>query len=367
MQTLEDPRSQRNQRHLLVDVVSIALCGMISGADDWTSMEEFGYAKEQWFRSFLELPNGIPSHDTFRRLFMLMNTEHLERMFREWAQSIVTLNEREVVAIDGKCQRAARNKNTAKSSLHYMVNAWATDAGLALGQHQVDGKSNEAQAVRELLALLELSGCIVTLDAASTQKSTAQTILNQGADYVLAVKRNQPKLHDAIEAYFSEQLERPNEGGLDVVETDIESAHGRTEQRLAWVSDDLSSLSMAADWPGLQCIALVQSIRKVGSRCVSQHRLYMSSVVLTAEELLKTTRSHWGVENSLHWVLDVAFDEDRSRARTGYSAANLAVLRQFALNLLKQENSKRLGVKNKRKKAGWNTDYLLKVLAGESG
>lgn len=349
---LDDPRSTRNRRHELSDILVIALCAMLSDADDYVAMEAYGRAKYDWFKQYLNLPRGVPSHDTFRQVFMALDGEALHACFNRWA---CQLRQRAgQIAVDGKRQRAAR---TAGQGAPCSVNAYSCEHGLVLSQRRTPSKAGELQGIRELIELLDVRGCLVSLDAGGCYCDVAERIVARGGDYLLAVKANQPTLYAQLDTWFAQYDET-----LAGVETPEQSAHGRQEQRLAWVCHDLSAVACASAWPGAATVAMVQSIRTVGNRQSSEHRYYISSRVLDAETLLQHVRSHWQVENQLHWVLDVAFNEDRSRARSANSAANLVVLRQWAFNLLKQDHATRLGIKNKRKKAGWDMDYLLHLL-----
>lgn len=348
---LPDPRSTRNRRHELGDILTLALCAMLSGADDYVAMADYGRAKRAWFAQYLNLPNGIPSHDTFRQVFMLLDRAALEACFNRWARR---LRERVgQIAVDGKRQRAARSGDEAAPC---SVNAYGCEHGLVLSQQSTPNKASELQGIRELIEVLDVNGCLVSLDAGGCYRDVAERLVERGGDYLLAVKANQPTLYGELDTLFAEQDE--TRAG---VETPVRTAHGRDEQRLAWVCHEPGEV--AGDWPQAACVAMVQGIRSVGDRQSAEHRFYISNRPLDAETLLHHVRSHWQVENQLHWVLDVAFNEDRSRARRAHSAANLVVLRHWAFNLLKQDTSIRLGIKNKRNKAGWDMDYLLHLLS----
>lgn len=358
---ITDPRIERSKLHSIQDVIVIAVCGMICGADDWVSIEEFGQAKEPWLRTFLELPHGIPSHDTFGRIFAALDPEAFAKFFAAWVRDVADLTEGQVVAIDGKTIRRSFDRASSRSAIH-MVNAWATESGLSLGQVATDEKSNEITAVPKLLELLHLKGCIVTLDAMGCQREIAERIVSKGADYLLQVKGNQPQLHMELEEYFKQALKHDFEGvAYDVYET-TERGHGRRERRRTYCTKDLSALSTGDRWPGLKSIAMREAERDVnGEKSIERH-YYISSMRPNARKIARAAREHWRVENSLHWVLDVAFREDESRARMKNSAQNLSMLRQIALNLLKSDKTAKIGVKNKRLKAGWDEPYLLRVL-----
>lgn len=348
---LEDPRSSRNQRHKLEDILVIALCAMLSNADDFVAMEEYGQAKESWFRQYLELPHGIPSHDTFRQLFKNLNSESLHNCFTRWAHYLVAQTEQ--IAIDGKRQCGAHAQGEYPPC---SVNAYSCEQGVVLSQRTTEDKRSEVKALREILDVLDVRGCLVSLDAGGCYQEVAEQIVAAGGDYLLAVKGNQPTLYDELDELFAnrlDELETSSEG---------EASHGRHDERHTWVSHDLESLPEASSWPRCATVAMVQRICRDGQKETAEHRYYISSRVLDAAESGDRVRSHWQVENNLHWVLDMAFDEDRSRARTGNCSANLVVLRQWAFNLLKQDTSKRLGIKNKRKRAGWDMSYLVSLL-----
>ena len=362
---LPDPRRKTaNQRHQLIDILVIAICGAICGADGWVAIEKFGEAKKEWFRSFLELPNGILIHDTFTDVFAKLSPKLFEKCFISWVESISELFAGEIVAVDGKTLRRSHDKSNNKKAIH-MVSAWANENSLVLGQTKTDDKSNEITAIPELLKSLELKGCLVTVDAIGCQKKIAEAIVEQEADYLLAVKDNQPSLHQAIQNYFLDANEANFEGyNIDYSET-INRGHGRIEQRRCWVGYDAQNIiDDAQNWKNLETIVVVESERTAEGKTTIEHRHYISSEVSTASKLLNASRKHWGIENSLHWKLDIAFREDESRIRKGHGAENFAILRHIALNLLKKEETAKVGTQNKRLMAGWNNSYLEKVLAG---
>jgi predicted transposase YbfD/YdcC len=361
---LEDPRLERRKRHLLSDIVVIAICGVICGAETWVDIENFGKAKLKWFKQFLELPNGIPSHDTFGRVFNCLDAEQFQRCFVGWMQGVSDIFKGQVVALDGKTLRRSHDKTIGKGAIH-MVSAWALENQLVLGQVKVDEKSNEITAIPQLLESLAISGCIVTIDALGCQKEIAQQIIDQGADYVLALKENQGGLYAAVADLFEYAHE------TDFTDCDyhkaIDKGHGRIEIRECWTisaEDYLQFLPNRSAWSGLQTIVMVKSERRIGHETSLQVRYYISSLATSAKQHLKAVRGHWGIENQVHWILDVAFREDDCRIRKGYGPQNFAILRHIALNLLKQEKTAKCGIKAKRLKAGWDEKYLLKVLAG---
>jgi|SaaInlV_200m_DNA_2_1039689.scaffolds.fasta_scaffold24173_1 predicted transposase YbfD/YdcC len=363
--TLTDPRVERRKLHKLIDITTIAICGAVCGADDWVAVAGFGRAKEQWLRTFLELPNGIPSHDTFTDVFAALDPEEFQVCFRNWIKGVAEITEGEIVAIDGKTLRRSHDKTSGKSAIH-MVSAWANSNRLVLGQVKVDDKSNEITAIPQLLKVLDLKGSTVTIDAMGCQTKIAEMIIDQEADYVLPVKKNQPRLHGDISAIFA-QLETDNviDMPYDTHQT-INKGHGRIEIRTCWTiasahfQDHLRTFTA---WKGLNTIAMVRRERRLADKIEVETGYYIASIESDAAQVLDATRSHWGVENKLHWVLDIAFREDESRTRKGNGAQNFATLRHIALNLLSREKTAKCGIKNKRLKAGWDEAYLLKVLS----
>jgi predicted transposase YbfD/YdcC len=360
---LEDPR-RHNRRHKLLDIVVIAICATICGAEGWEDIELFGEAKEEWLKRFLGLPHGIPSDDTYRRVFAVLDAEQFQSCFMDWIEAIEELTKGQVVALDGKTLRRSHDRSEGKKALQ-MVSAWAAANGVVLGQRKVDGESNEITAVPELLDTLEIAGCIVTLDAIHCQTETVATIVEKGADYVLPVKENQPRLLEALQGLFDDPAE------MRWVKCDHhrteEQGHGRVETRECWSTSDpeyLRYIATLADWQGLQSIAMVQAERQLGDETTVTRRYFISSLKSDAKLLLHAARTHWGIENQLHWVLDIIFREDECRIRKGNGAENFAVLRHIALNLLRRETSVKRSLKGKRMKAALDENYLLKVLTG---
>jgi predicted transposase YbfD/YdcC len=365
---LTDPRSDHTRRHKLMDIIIIAILAVICGADGWTDIEEFGRAREAWLRKYLELPNGIPSHDTFGRVFARLDTQEFQRCFLNWVHAIHTLTAGQVIAVDGKCLRGTQDKYLGQPALS-MVSAWATADQLVLGQMKVDEKSNEITAVPELLALLDIKGCIVSVDALNCQKKAASQIVDQGGDYLLALKDNQPHMYEDVRNLFSWAREGKFVAIVHDQYTQIGKGHGRIETRRCTTISDPECLAMLADhaqWQALRTVVHLHTKRQIGDQVAEENRYYLCSLPADtpnlAAQVLHATRSHWGIENQLHWVLDVTFREDYSRARTGNAGENLAILRRFALNLLRNEASK-LSVRAKRLKAAWDQRYLLKILA----
>lgn len=357
-----DPRTNHARRHNLLDIIVIAICAVICGADDWVEVAHFGRCKLTWFRSFLELPHNIPSHDTFGRVFKLLNPEAFEASFRSWTAALDIATKGMVIGLDGKTIRRSHDGVLGKSAIH-MVSAWAGAGRIVLGQTKVDAKSNEITALPELLKLIDVSGGIVTIDAMGCQKDIASEIVWQKADYVLAVKHNQPHLYQDIAALFA-TAPLP----LHEFTQTAETGHGRREARYCSVISDpnlLSKIRGKDDWANLRSVIRVTAVRQVGKAKRTIHeRLYISTLQANAKEALETVRGHWSIENSQHWVLDVAFREDESRIRKGNGAENFAVLRRIALNLLKSESGVKAGIKTKRHVAGWDEKYLLGLLVG---
>jgi predicted transposase YbfD/YdcC len=363
-QELPDPRRETlNRRHKFIDVLVIAICGVICGANNWVAVATFGQAKQEWLQTFLELPNGIPSHDTFTDIFAKLSPERFQQCFIAWVSSLADLFPGEVVAIDGKTLRHSYDAQDARAAIH-MVSAWASRNALVLGQLKTEEKSNEITAIPQLLEVLALAGCLVTIDAMGCQKTIAAKIREQGADYLLALKENHPLLYATVEGYFDTANAQEFEGyAIEFAETE-EWNRGRLECRRCWMTSDVTWLPQKDDWQDLQSVLMIESKRHVNGEVSIEHRYYLSSATLDALSFLNGTRHHWSIENSLHWVLDVTFREDDARIRKGHGAENFAMLRHIALNLLKQEQTAKVGIQTKRLKAGWNTGYLEQILVG---
>ena len=359
---IEDPRRELTKLHKLIDILVIAVCASVCGAEGFNEIEEFGESKEEWLKGFLELPNGIPSHDTFRRVFMLIKPEKFQEVFLRWVESVSSRTKGKLVNLDGKRLRGTKSKEKQNQAL-CMVSAWSEENRMVLGQVRCEEKSNEITAIPELLSLLELSGCIVTIDAMGCQREIVKQIVEQKADYVISLKGNQGNLHKEIKEYFiwAERISwRDIE--FDYCET-IEKGHGRIETRRCWVTEDIDWLEQKEDWSGLKSIVMVESQREViDGKTSIERRYFISSLSKDAKESLRAVRGHWAIENSLHWVLDISFREGDCRIRAENSAENMAIVRHISLNLLKQEKSCKRGIKTKRLKSGWDEAYLSKVL-----
>jgi len=358
---LEDPRDSTKARHKLLDMIAISVAAVICGADDWVSIAAFARAKEEWLRKFLDLSNGIPSHDTFGRVFSLLAPQAFEACFRSWVNAVREAVAEEVVAIDGKSVRRSHNRGAGLGPLH-MVSAWATDNRVVLGQVATEAKSNEITAIPRLLELLVLKGCIVTIDAMGCQSKIAEQIVAAGGDYVLALKGNQGTLADEVEEAFID-ADAKDYAGVDsqLVET-TERDHGRVETRRYRTLGSLEGVPRSALWKGLNMIGMVESQREVDGKMSIEYRFYIGSIGTDATRFARAVRSHWGIENDLHWSLDVAFREDESRLRDPRARENFAVLRHIALSRLKNDKREKMGIKNKRLKAGWDDNYLSQLL-----
>ncbi len=364
-ETIDDPRAAYRIQHQLVDMVMIAICAIICGADSWVEIEQYGLSKESWLSTFLELPNGIPSHDTFERLFARLRPEQLQASFSSWLNAVSGMLKQAGIAIDGKALRGSCHPGEP-NSLSYMVSAWATEARLVLGQRKVDEKSNEITAIPELLSLLTLDGAIVTIDAIGCQTAIAQQIVEQGGDYVLPVKGNQGNLHkDLVDWFERAEAKRFSGEQYDLYETQ-ETEHGRQDIRRYWVLTNIDAIPALDQWASSTAIGCIESQRTNGLKTTTERRYFLMSLPLSAQRFAEVVRGHWGIENQLHWVLDVAFREDDSRVAQGYAPENLAVLRHLALNLINQEKSLKAGTRAKRMRAGWDDQYLFRVLANSA-
>lgn len=359
---LKDPRAQHLIEHRLLDIIAITICAIICGAETWVDIESYGRAKEQWLKEFLELPNGIPSHDTIARLFAALDPEALQNCFLSWVKAVAEISPGEVIAIDGKTLRHSYDRGGNKGAIH-MVSAWASNNRLVLGQVKVDEKSNEITAIPHLLEVLDLQGCIITIDAMGTQKAIAQQIIDGGGDYILSLKGNQGNLHEDVTQLFEWAQKREFADISHEFHQTIEAGHGRIETRRYWLLEGVEHLIDGQLWPGLKRVGVVETEqRRSGEAPTLGRRYYLVSLDGNIERFAESVRSHWGIENQVHWVLDMSFGEDRSRVRKDHAPENLAIIRHLALNLLREETSSKRSVKGKRLKAGWDNDYLLRIL-----
>lgn len=361
-ETIEDPRRQAGLRYPLIEVLFIAICAIIAGADDWVAIERFGNGKIEWFKKYLPLKHGIPSHDTFGDVFSVLAPEPFGEAFIGWMQMIATISG--VIALDGKTIRRSFDKALGKSAIH-MVSAWSADNRLILGQVEVDGKSNEITAIPTLLELLVIKGCLVTIDAMGCQTEIAEQVVEQGGDYLLSVKKNQKYLYEDIEHLFKHAVPPNFKGaGFDQART-VDKRHGRLDIRHCQCISDpqwLDYLRSRHNWKNLCSVVKIWMERQIGRRKSRQSRYYICSRIAPATDLLDGTRTHWGVENNVHWVLDVIFDEDSSRVRTGHAQQNLAMMRRLAINMLNQEQTRKDSLKGKRQLAGWDNSYLERII-----
>lgn len=364
---VEDPRDQRYIWHDLTEMIVIAICAAISGADNWVAVEAFGQAKKEWLKNRLKLKlrNGIPSHDTFGTVFGLIKAKSFQACFVNWVKSVAQISQGEIVAVDGKVSRGSYDKGIGKKALT-MVSAWANESHLVLGQVKVDDKSNEITAIPQLLEMLTVAGCIVTIDAIGTQTEIAKQIVEKKAEYVLALKENQGKLYQETCDLFEAGLKTDFKHIPMQFHQTCEKGHGRIEQRSCWTinhPDFIAYLNPNQKWRNLRSVAMIEYKRSCHGKTSLEYRFYISSLAGDPQQFLSAIRQHWGIENKLHWVLDVAFGEDHSRIRSGFAAENMALLRHIALNLLKQESSDTRGIQTKRLRAAWDNSYLEKILA----
>jgi predicted transposase YbfD/YdcC len=357
---LPDPRILLKTRHKLVDIVTMTLCAVIAGADDWVEIAFYARAKEAWFRSFLELPGGIPSHDTFGRVFSLLKPEAFAKCYIDWVRGLVNISD-ELVAVDGKTVRRSHDRANGKSAIH-MVNAWAVHHGLVLGQVKTDDKSNEIKAIPELLKHLDLEGCVVSIDAMGCQKDIAKEVVEQGADYVFSLKGNQGNLHKDVELFFQDAKKNDFKDIVHDTHTSVDGEHGRIETRHYTTVADVHWFEEKGKWAKLTSFGMVEAQRELNGQISTETRYYISSLPSDAKRFAAAARGHWAVENSLHWCLDIAFREDDSRVRTGHAPENLAMIRALALTLIKRDPHRKIGVKASRKRAGWDMEYLKKLI-----
>jgi predicted transposase YbfD/YdcC len=365
--TLEDPRIERTKKHTLRDIVVIALCTLLTGGEGFQDMELFGKSKRAWLQTFLALPHGIPSHDTFGRVFARLHPQHFQECFLAWTQAVAQLTQGALISLDGKTVKASFDRATASSPLH-MLSAWYSEnGGLVIGQIKTDTQSNEITAIPELLHLLAIKGCIVTIDAMGCQTAITDQIRDQGGDYLLTLKGNHKKAYTAVKQHFHQHIEhhlawRTAENFFDA----FDDSHGRTVRRRVWTITDLTALPALAKWPGLQSVIAVETIRMAHQHApvTSDYRFYISSLVRSADAFVTMIRQHWDIENKLHWSLDVTFNEDRCRIRKDHAPENVAAVRHMALNLLRQEHTRHISLRQKRPLCSLDEHYLLTVLSG---
>jgi predicted transposase YbfD/YdcC len=353
---LNDPRTGNNIQHPLINIITLAICGVIGGADGWVDIETFGQAKRDFLETFLDLSNGIPSHDTLGRVFRWIDPDEFSRCFQDWTQAICRLTQGEIVALDGKCLRGSKDGLHERGGM-YLVSAWASMNRLVLAGEKVADKSNEITAIPLLLTLLDLNGCVVTIDAMGCQTDIAELIISRGADYVLAVKGNQGTLLNDMTLTFAD----PQLHSSADYYRQYDRSHGRSVVRECWVVSDpavLAYINAYKAWPGARSLVKVLARSGEGEQVTVETRYFISSLQVDAQTLLQTVRTHWHIENGLHWILDIAFREDNSRIRRDHAPHNIALLRHMALNLLKHETSLKVGVKVKRLRAGWDNAYL---------
>lgn len=366
-ESLEDPRTQdRNLRHKLEDIFAISILGTICGADNWVEMSQFAMSRESWLREFLELPNGIPSHDTFCRVFSLLDSAKFEQCFSDWAHSLPLLIhgdiKREIIAIDGKTSRGSHNRRKGQNPLH-MVSAWAAEQGMVLGQVSTHKKSNEIEAIPRLLGMIAVENSIVTIDAMGCQKAIATQIRNQKADYILTLKDNHPSLAWVAQYAMKKAESKTFEGTPYLRQIEKVKDHGRIEKRRYTLLSCNQHLLSKAKWPGLRSIGMVEVKRTVNYETTSSVRYFVTSLNYNQmKDFMRGVRKHWEVEINLHWSLDVSFADDLNRTRTGYAQENLSIIKRIALNLLKKEKSANCGITAKRKKAGWDNKYLRAII-----
>lgn len=364
--TLEDPRIERTKKHLLLDILVIAVCTRLTGGEGFQDMELFGKSKRAWLQTFLALPHGIPSHDTFGRVFARLNPKRFQECFLAWTQAVAQLTKGALVSLDGKTVRASFDRATASSPWH-MLSAWCSEqGGLVLGQIKTEEKSNEITAIPDLLQLLAIKGGIVTIDAMGCQTAIAEQIRHQGGDYLLALKSNHNKAYTAVTQYFHQHIEhqlawRTAENFFDA----FDDSHGRTVRRRVWTMTELAALPALAKWPDLRTVIVVETIRAAhpGAPITSDYRVYIASFRRSAPVFVAMMRQHWHIENKLHWSLDVTCNEDRCRIRKDYAPENIVAVRHIALNLLRHEHSHQLSLRQKRLLCGLDEHYLLTVLS----
>lgn len=360
--TLPDFRVDRNKLYPLPEILLLVVCAVLSGAEGWEAMEEFGQEKLDWLRKFAPFTNGIPSHDCLANVTSRLNPKAFQECFVSWTRAVAEATGGEVIAVDGKTARGSRDRRRGKQALH-MVSAWGCRNRLVLGQEATEEKSNEIKAIPKLLELLELKGCIVTIDAMGCQSKIAKQIIDQGGDYVLCLKGNQSTLHEEVEEFFTTACAGGFAGVVYDYAEETEKDHGRLEVRRYWITEELGTLSDTARWTGLRSIGLVERECWIEGHHTVERRFFINSIPAEAKRFAQAVRGHWGIENRLHWRLDVVFGEDACRIRKGHAPAILGAIRHLCMNLFEQEPSS-LRLAQKRRKAAWNDDYRAKVVFG---
>jgi predicted transposase YbfD/YdcC len=359
---IKDIRIERGKKHKLIDIITISICAVVCGADGWEEIELYGISKKKWLKEFLELPNGIPSHDTFARVFSQISPEEFNKSFLNWVKGISQKTAGEIIAFDGKQSRNSGDEKNGRGVIN-TVSAWATTNRLVLGQTKVESKSNEITALPELIDVLNLAGCIVTIDAMGCQREIVKKIINKEADYVIAVKANQPTLHEQIKQQFKQAIKTGGEGLNMNSFNSRELNRGREEIRnYLMISDITEQIDSGGKWQDLGSIGMVESVRTVAGKTSVETRYFISSLKNNAQKLAEAIRGHWSIENSLHWVLDVTFQEDNNRIRKDNAPANFAVLRHIAVNIISQNKSRKLSVRKKRFLAGLDEEYSRELL-----
>jgi predicted transposase YbfD/YdcC len=359
---IKDIRIERRKKHKLIDIITISICAVVCGADGWEDIEMYGSARKKWLEKFLELPNGIPSHDTFARVFSQISPEEFNKSFLSWVKGISKITAGEIIAFDGKQSRNSGDEKNGRGVIN-TVSAWAASNRLVLGQTKVEGKSNEITALPKLIDVLDLAGCIVTIDAIGCQQEIVKKIVKKQADYVIAVKKNQPNLYKQVEQLFKQAI-KTNGDSLNISDfSSKETNRGREETRnYLMISGVGTSIDEVQKWKNLNSIGMVESVREVGGKTTVEIRYFISSLGDNIKKLVAAIRGHWSIENSLHWVLDVTFQEDESRIRKDNAPANFAVLRHIAVNLLGQNKSRKLSVRKKRFLASLDEEYSRELL-----
>lgn len=362
---LKDPRMNRTKKHSLLNILTIAICSVLCGADGWVQVEEYGEALEDWFKTFLDLPHGIPSHDTFGRVFAALDPAAFEQCFMNWINGLAQATAGQLIAIDGKTIRRSLDVASGKLPIH-LVSAWSAANHLVLGQLATEAKSNEITAIPKLLELLDIRGAVVTIDAEGCHKKIAGAIVAGGGDYLLQLKGNQPLFHKEVVDLFDRCLTDDCHGIAYSTAKSLDKGHGRIEERRLWATSEIGWFAEASKWKNLRSLIRVQARRTVNGQTSSEYHYYISSLPAdNASKLLAYVRGHWGIENSLHWCLDMQFREDERRIRQGNAAENFARLSRIAMNLLKAQSHHKVGIATKRKCCGWSQDYLLRVLTGQ--